>query len=311
MGGGAMRAAVKVAGITVANGGLRGITSEHYPVFCASRKAASSYSAAATVGDVKLVASQSQAGVQRTTSEIEDWVFAGGEEEAILSDADPMQRVVFGGAPTLQEAKEATSELTVALEKAYLSSPDSVGYEGSLVADHDPSLSISGSQVIENNACVTSEIAVAPAVPTHAMKAFRFLHESSVAQNVVASIACDPNVWNAVLHNQELQEFLQSERTCLACSNMNQSSAKSIDVASDHAESQPDSGFMDIVQKVKITVVDMMSSLSDYFQIFFGGQGANRLYANSDGSASADTVMEASFVGLAVMAIMVILLKRV
>ncbi|KAG8386182.1 hypothetical protein BUALT_Bualt03G0127000 [Buddleja alternifolia] len=318
MGGGAMRAAAKVAGITVANGGLRGITSENYPVFSTARLAASARPAAAsaTAEDVKLVASQSGTGVQRSCSEMDDWVFAGGEEEAMVIAADAMPRVVFGGAPSLQEAREATSELTLALEKAYLSSPLSVGYEGQFVADNDSTLSISSSQAIVNKA-VTSEIAVAPAVPARAVTAFRFLHESSVAQNVVASIACDPNVWNAVLQNQELQEFLQSQKTCLKdlvedSDHLDQSSTKTINRSADYAEFDPDSGYADVVQKIKITVVDIMSSLSDYFQNFFGGLEFDRVSSTSNGTArlSGDTVMEASFMGLAVMAIMVIVLNR-
>lgn len=70
---------------------------------------------------------------------------------------------------------------------------------------------------------------------------------------------------------------------------------------------------MDFVQKIKSTVVDMMSSLSGFFQSFFGGQGLGKVFVNPDGTAkvSAENVMEASFMGLAVMAIMVILMKRV
>ncbi|KAK4439862.1 hypothetical protein Salat_0321100 [Sesamum alatum] len=308
MGGGAMRAAGKVAGITVANCGLRGVTSEHCPVFCATLRAASSRHEASLPEDVKLLASPTQAGVEVTSSEMDDWVLAGGEAEPVVSAVDRMPRVVFDGRPTLQEAKEATSELTVALEKVYLSSPHSAGSEVSFAESHYPCLFTSSSQLIENKA---SETALAPTVPAHAIKAFRFLYGSPAAQDVVASIACDQNVWNAVLHNPELQEFLQSQRAGLAYSNMNQSSAKRVDVAYEHAESQPDNGFTDVVQKVKTTVVDMISSLSSYFQSFFGGQGASRTFAYSSGTASAETVMGASFMGLAVMAIMVILLKRV
>ncbi|KAK6132973.1 hypothetical protein DH2020_033264 [Rehmannia glutinosa] len=318
MGGGTIRAATKVAGIAAATGGLRGIAAEHFPVSSAARKAASACPSAATTEDVKLVASKLEAGVQRPCLGIDDWVFAGGEGDEVLSAAEPMPRVVFGGAPSLQEAKEATSELTVALEKAYLSSPNSV--EGSVVADNDSSLSLSNKQVVENKACN----AIAPAVPAPAIMAFRFLRESSAAQNVVASIASDPNVWNAVLQNTELQDFLQSQRACsfsdenlkmelVADSDMlDQSSAKIIDDSSEYAKSEPSNGFMDILQKIKSTVVDMMSNLSDYFLNFFGGKGVNGVHINSDGTArsSADTVMEASFMGLAVMAILVILLKR-
>jgi hypothetical protein len=33
-------------------------------------------------------------------------------------------------------------------------------------------------------------------------------------QTVVAAVASDPNVWNAVWENEALQDFLQSQNTC-------------------------------------------------------------------------------------------------
>ncbi|KAL0406874.1 UNVERIFIED_CONTAM: hypothetical protein Slati_4001300 [Sesamum latifolium] len=80
MGGGAIRVAAKVAGITAASGGLRGIAAEHYSISSAARRAASVRPPAATVEDVKLVTSQVEAGVQRPCLEMDDWVFAGGGE---------------------------------------------------------------------------------------------------------------------------------------------------------------------------------------------------------------------------------------
>ncbi|KAL2483658.1 hypothetical protein Fot_45102 [Forsythia ovata] len=327
-GGGGMKAAAKVVGFTVATGGIRGVTAaENYPVSFATRKVASSFPVSAGVSvaeDVKLMVSQSQADVQKPCWELDDWEFAGREDDLMVSPGDPMPRVVFGGPPTLQEAKEATSELTEAVEKAYLSSPHSAGYGGSLIADHGSSSSLSNTKVVETRR--SSEKFVAPAVPTHAIQAFKFLNDSSAAQNVVASIACDPNVWNAVLQNQELQEFLQSQKSCLAFSDMNlhvkesvadndlfdHSSQESDDMPSDSGHSGSGNGFLDIMQKIKLAV-DMMSGLSDFFQNFFRGKEANKISVNDDGTArlnGVETVLEASFMGLAIMAIMVILLKR-
>ncbi|KAL0405102.1 UNVERIFIED_CONTAM: hypothetical protein Slati_3824100 [Sesamum latifolium] len=177
-----MRVAAKVAGITTAFGGLYGIAEENYSVSSAARRAAFVRPPTATVEDVKLVTSQVEAGVQRPYLERDDWVFAGGEEEAVIGVAEPMPRVVFGGVPTLQEAKEATFELTAALNKTYLSSPNSVGCEGSFVIDHGSSLFLSNKHVADTKACVTTGIAVAPAVPAPAITTFRFLSESSAAQ---------------------------------------------------------------------------------------------------------------------------------
>ncbi|KAL7143236.1 hypothetical protein ABFS83_08G178300 [Erythranthe nasuta] len=317
MGGGAIRAAAKVAGMTAA-GGLRSISAEHFPASVSARRAVSARTAASTPEEVKLVAS-SNSGMQRPCSEMDDWVFAGVEEEQMAAAADPIPRLVFAGVPTIQEAKDATSELSVALEKAYLSPPSSIGSESSIIGDGDSSLSVSDKQIIENSGSVSN------AVPATAIMAFRLLHESPMAKNVVASIACDPNVWNAVRQNQELQGFLQSQGACLVFSDENSytelaedsepidhSTPKSIGSSSENCEAGPTNVFTNVFQKIKNSVVDMMSSLSDYFQSFFGGKGGNGVTLNSDGTAnlSAERVMEASFMGLAIMAILVILLKR-
>lgn len=113
MGGGAIRAAAKVAGMA---GGLRSITPEHLTLSSAARMASSVRPAAATVDDVKLVASNLESGdVQKPCVAFDDWVSVN--EDLGIEASEPMPRVVFGGPPTLQEAKEATSELSIALEK--------------------------------------------------------------------------------------------------------------------------------------------------------------------------------------------------
>ncbi|XP_073039716.1 uncharacterized protein [Primulina eburnea] len=322
MGGGAMRAAAKLTGVTVATGGIRGITAEHLPISSSNRGPFSVRAAATTISsgeEMKLVSSQSR----NSCSESDDWVHTGGEEDVIMWAGEPMPRVVFGGAPTLQEAKEATSELAVTLEKAYLSSRDTA------IAKHDLGSSLSNSQVDCAKAYGISEI-MAPALTSPAVNAFRLLHESSEAQNVVASIACDPNVWTAVLQNPELQEFLHLQKTNSvtdAADHLEKLSAKSsedlssdaesepanafVEDSSSNVESEPANAFVDLVQKMKVTLVGMMNNLSDFVQNLFGGKVA-KVFANGDGTPrlGAENVMQASFLGLAVMAIVVILFKR-
>ncbi|XP_042039385.1 uncharacterized protein LOC121785097 isoform X2 [Salvia splendens] len=293
MGGGAMRAAAKMAGITAASGGMLSITAEHYS---ATRKSASARPLAPASEEMKLVANNSEA---RPCLELDDWVFPDAQE----AGGHRMPRVVFSGAPTLNEAEEATSELSAALEKIYLSTPNSVGNDDS-----------------ETKACITSQHAVAPSVPAPAIMAFKFLHENSMAKNVVASIACDQNVWKAVLQNEDLQQFLQShtlywtepvadydvvDQNSSMGSDANYD-AKSSTGSSEHSEYEFAGGFMDIIEKVKSSVTDMVSNLSGYLQNLFGVKGG------ADGATriNADAVMQTSFMGLAVMAILVILLKR-
>lgn len=306
-----MRAAAKVAGITLGNVGLRGITPENYSISAVARMAASAPSVTSmnlSAEDVNFVAlSQSQVDVQKRCWELDDWEFAGREEDLMVTAGESLPRVVFGGVPSLEEAKEATSELSDALEKLYLSSPESVRCDSLLIEDHHPSSSVlSDSRVLENKACVTNRSTPVSGEPMHAIQAFRLLNESSRVQNVVASIVHDTKVWNAVLENQELQEFLQSHKNS---NNLpDQSSLNTVDTSSDSGESMDGGRPKDVFKKIKVTVVDMLSSLSDYFRNFFEVDKAD-----SNGSArlnSLDTALEGCFMGLAVMAIMVILIKR-
>lgn len=112
-----MRAAAKVAGISVANAGIRGgISGVPAPAEQSVRNASRPVSAIiskAYGGDLPAAA------VQRPAWELDDWEFAGVEEEEMVVDsAEPVTRVVFGGAPpSFQEAKAATGELKDALQK--------------------------------------------------------------------------------------------------------------------------------------------------------------------------------------------------
>lgn len=121
-GGGAFRAAAKVAGVTVANSGFRSVTAEH-PVFTAARNVVRPVSVSAITSsseDVKsgvVHGSSIDVSPVQKMSEFDDWEMAGGEEDMMVKSGEPLPRVVFGGAPSLQEATEATSDLKDALEK--------------------------------------------------------------------------------------------------------------------------------------------------------------------------------------------------
>ncbi|KAJ4967006.1 hypothetical protein NE237_018855 [Protea cynaroides] len=58
-----------------------------------------------------------EASVQRSLWEIDGLEFAGDEDDLLLDYMSLMPRFVFGGDPTLEEAKEATSELKDALDQ--------------------------------------------------------------------------------------------------------------------------------------------------------------------------------------------------
>ncbi|XP_019183402.1 PREDICTED: uncharacterized protein LOC109178241 [Ipomoea nil] len=336
-GGGVMRAAAaaKVIGITAASGGFRGFAPDH-PVCAAVRPVAASAISSAC-DDVRGVLSAPDISaadgmsVPKPFLEFDDWGFSDEEET-------PPARLVFGSAPTLQEAKEATSELKEAIDNLFLY-PNYFGCSQATGGDLSSSF-----HSLKTQGCDNSDGTISThATPRNALQAFRLLSESAAAQSVVASIASDPKVFAAVLENPELMQFIEAHKS------NDSSTGSNLDVedcASDNGssylppprstdkpafqtrfadffkkylpspkssddKSESRSKVADFYNKTKAAVTDMMSNLSDYFQSIFGGDD---VYINADGSAKIGAVEKtvgASFLGLAIMVIMVFVLKQV
>ncbi|KAI9185124.1 hypothetical protein LWI28_004396 [Acer negundo] len=297
VGGAAIRAAGKVTGMGVFNSGLRGGISAAQPAEQAlrnvSRPAAAVVSTASSSGaDV--------AAIQKVSSWEAEWDFAAVEEDLMVESApEPIARVVFDVPPTLQEAKDATADLKEALDKVYLSSPESSG------------------------STLTS-------VPSSAFFAFKLLSESPAVQSVVASLVNDNKVWDAVTGNVEYKEFMVYQRNNAAIEDQeshrmfDESSSDSSpggDTAVEFGEDGKDGDTEDPVneffQNVKKSVVEMVSNLSDFFQNLFGSSPAERTSADAGGNAGGvggsfnEKTMGAYIMGLVIMVIMVVVLKRV
>uniref|UniRef100_A0A2N9HLC1 Uncharacterized protein n=1 Tax=Fagus sylvatica TaxID=28930 RepID=A0A2N9HLC1_FAGSY len=167
---------------------------------------------------------------------------------------EPMPRLVFGGVPSFQEAKDATAELKDALDKVYLSSSESTGSVDPFAAN--PSLSLVSGPALET---AISDVTPTP-VPRHVFHEFSLLSRSPEAQNVAASIASDPNVWNAVMENPALQDYFVS----LPRNDGFQDVQSPQPFEKSSAESQPgnsDSGFNNIMQNIKVKVLKMVPPL--------------------------------------------------
>ncbi|MBA0874212.1 hypothetical protein Goshw_013560 [Gossypium schwendimanii] len=316
MGGGAMRAAAKVAGAGIVNTGLRGgvqvaPSSAEYSVtrVAASRSASSGISVsgvgASSVAD--MTASPNQ---MMSWEMVDDWEFAGGIEEevptAISGGGEPMPRVLFGGAPTLEEAKEAASDLKDALDKAYLSSLDSTD---------DTRSSCSSLLSEETKDCVAYD-AKATFLPKPAVQAFKLLNESPAVQSMVASIAADPNVWNAVLHNPAYMDFIGSHKTnYIFEENRSHRGCESTSVKIEEyfeANEGKEVGnpFSEFLENLKSSVVEVANKATDFLQSLFTIPTAGMEKENG-GLNYLEKTIGASLMGLAVMVIMVVLLKRV
>ncbi|XVF77686.1 hypothetical protein PTKIN_Ptkin14bG0067000 [Pterospermum kingtungense] len=316
-GGGVMRAAAKVAGVGIVNTGLRGgaqvvnpSSAEHSVMrVAASRSASSAISVSSGGVDVNTTSSNNRGSWEM----VDDWEFAGGVEEEVVglvgptAGGEPMGRVLFGGVPSLEEAKEATTDLKDALDKVYLSSPKSGD------TDQVSRLSLLSNSE-ETKDCVAYNVK-ATSVPQPAIQAFKLLNESPAVQSVVASVAADPNVWNAVLNNSAYMEFIQSQKTNneFEDGESSQSSSSSVKLEEYFDETQPkDIGnpFTDFLQNIKTGVVDFVNKATDFFQSLFAPPSAEKPREENGGSNYFDKTIGAGIMGLAVMVIMVVLLKR-
>jgi hypothetical protein len=114
-GGGAVRAVAKMTGVGVMNGGVRGVTAMP-PAEQSVRNASSPVSAILSASSSEGVkAGFVDASAAHVSAVWDDWDFA--EEELLMASEEPKPRIVFGGVPSIQEAKEATTELKDAVEK--------------------------------------------------------------------------------------------------------------------------------------------------------------------------------------------------
>ncbi|PPS10633.1 hypothetical protein GOBAR_AA10019 [Gossypium barbadense] len=246
---------------------------------------------------------------------VDDWEFAGDfEQEAALEGSiaasgrpEPIARVLFSGVPSLEEAKEATNDLKDALDKVYLSSPK---YSETVQVTGVSSLS----NTEETKDCVAYNIE-ATSVPKPAIQAFKLLNESPAVQ-VVVNYSLDNDIPYRLLtvlfrvisfdtlyldlllgFGHDKFEFPGSPRSS---------------VSSVKLEENEDSGdsFSAFIQKIKTSVVEMVSKTTDFLHSLFSLPLADKAKENA-GSNNMDKTIGASLMGLAVMVIMVVLLKRV
>ncbi|KAL5131238.1 hypothetical protein HKD37_12G034158 [Glycine soja] len=322
-GGGAMRsAAAKIAGIGISKAALR-------PSALPTEQAVHNASRPTSVVGVK-GAKSTEVAPLHAAAPWDDWDLADDGDLVV-------PRMVFGSVPTFAEAKEATAELKDAIDQVYLS-PESSQYSsrGGQVS----ALSPTGGQVSAlsptlyeplNRSCVVDAISDSSA-PKHAIQAFHLLSTSREAQAVVASLACDPNVWNAVMENPAVSSFFQSQQSVAdlgaavnieeldkfsSCTSETVESPEKLGVS---AESHPGNGifdFMDLLQNVKLTVIELVSRVSGFLQNIFPTPDAmkEKMSGDVDGNTKASFMdskisMGGTFTGLAIIVIMVIVTKR-
>ncbi|URE02426.1 hypothetical protein MUK42_19186 [Musa troglodytarum] len=348
MGGGAMRTAAKAAAL----GGYRSVGpfAGHPAAWRAPKPASAALSAPAgssnSIGfsekGLREVASVSV--IHGPAGEIHDWElpgWGGEEQEVVLDSLRPAPRLVCGPVPSLEEAKEATSDLKDALEKVNFST----------------STNESAIKVPSGSTCYEAS-SVIPSMPRRVVQAFSLLQGNPEAQavelfwlrnaffnyicntkkshgltmliipiinaqicfpsDVVASLASDKNVWDAVMRNEKVMEFFRTHQSIVLHPESNAVTEAPLadgNPRSSTAEATTNSAFAHFVRNIKVTLAEMVNNISSFLQELLGtSPGASSSPGTKTGhntdDLSANFDVGASFVALAVATILVVLLKR-
>lgn len=235
-----------------------------------------------------------------TFSVVDDWVIT--------------DREVFGPVPTYEEAMAATIDLREAFEIAKVESH---------VAHLEISKTKDAQETFQDRVHSESfkhedkyeNLSVSSGASGRVIEAFTMLQESPEAQDVVASLASDKNVWEAVMKNEKVLQFY---KTCGTDLSESSSVTEDSDAESSQSSSVPSPGsgeaFKDYVEKMKAFVSEMVTNLSSIMQDLVAtsdkGQSKGRLKTLIMNTKKDFANGPSTFVLLAIASIFVVLLKR-
>ncbi|KAL0875277.1 hypothetical protein Bca101_024982 [Brassica carinata] len=199
-------------------------------------------------------------------------------------------RVVFSKPPSLEEPKEATDDLKDAINMVCMEGSKKVGSVSRML--------------------LSFQLSDKRAVPQVALNAFAFLSESSVAQSVVASIASDPKVWDAVMENKDLMKFLDTNSIAASTQVEDDNDEKSEDSRETKSEEDGEAKriqLLEILQDMKLEAVQLMENVSSYF----GGLFRSESFTENGEERKRTLVNDpTSLLGLAVCVIFMVVMKR-
>ncbi|TVU43049.1 hypothetical protein EJB05_09485 [Eragrostis curvula] len=300
MGGGVMRTAAKVgiAGGAAAAAAAKGGRFRHgAPAFATAPSAAEAAPlVSAAAGEVPAAAAS---GGQWSSWEVDDWEFADWRDDAaavavVEETAAVKPRLVFAP-PSREEAEEATTELRDAIERGYF---------------NEAPVDVVKGQDKELNKLAAD--AIIPAMPGHVVQAFTLLKSSPEAQSVVASLASDRNVWDAVMKNDRVMEFYRTHQTTLVQTlPEDTATAESPEKFEDSSlgEQLTSSPFMDFVDNATKTVRELVNNITHFFQDMF--RNTEEADSSAEKSPSlAEMAVGGSFMALTIAVILVVLFKR-
>ncbi|XP_062213530.1 uncharacterized protein LOC133914442 [Phragmites australis] len=243
------------------------------------------------------------------------------------------EREVFGPVPTREEASAAALDLRDAFEivkveshiadpKTHLSPSDLDDHTKVAQESAFPELVLSENSVhpeTPKQEDSYENLLVTSGAPGPVVQAFTLLHESPEVQDVVASLASDKNVWDAVMKNEEVMKFYKTYETKFSdCSSVTTSVTENEveDGEAASSEFSPSAGesLKDYVEKMKALLSEIVTNLSSMMQDLVATSNEGRckgklktmIMSSSKDFANAPS----AFVLLAIASIVVVLLKR-
>ncbi|KAM0823068.1 hypothetical protein ACQ4PT_071110 [Festuca glaucescens] len=240
--------------------------------------------------------------VSTTIGAVDDWY---------IPDRD-----VFGPVPTHEEAMAATIDLREAFEMCVTTKtyPDySLGFSLWVAQEVFQDRVHSETSKHEDE---YDNLTVTSGSSGRVIEAFTMLQANPEAQDVVASLASDKNVWEAVMNNEKLVQFYkncESDQSESSCATDEVSDAESSLSSNDLSLGTGDA-FKEYVQKMRAFVSEMVTNLSSIMQDLIAtsdeGQSKGRLRTLIMNTKKDFANDRSSFVLLAIATIFVVLLKR-
>ncbi|KAG6516755.1 hypothetical protein ZIOFF_027229 [Zingiber officinale] len=235
------------------------------------------------------------------------------EQEVVpLESLDPAPRLVFGPVPTLEEAKEATSDLVDTLkDQATIIEASFIPLISDTNCRMYPSLILSHSSTEVPHASFMFEApVVVPSTPRHVAQAFALLQGNPQVQSVVASIAADKNVWAAVMNNPDVTEFYETHKSIVYPPESSCFVTEVPMADEDHKSSTTKptkiSQFMNLIHRAKDKMVEVVINISTFMQDFLDPKKAG----NEQDKSFFNSSFGSSLMALAIATILVILFKR-
>uniref|UniRef100_K4AD40 Uncharacterized protein n=1 Tax=Setaria italica TaxID=4555 RepID=K4AD40_SETIT len=243
-------------------------------------------------------------------------------------------REVFGPVPTHEEAMAATLDLSEAFEIAKAESHTAdldTPKKHFSITDQDnhakvaqqialpQSVESETPQVVVHSETSKKEdnyenLLAASGTPGRVVQAFTLLHENPEAQDVVASLASDKNVWDAVMKNEKVLKFYKTYESTSSVSGDEAEDGDAASVQSTDLRPSTGESVKDYLEKIRALVFEMVTNLSNMMQDLVATSDEGRckgkiktlIMSSSKDFPSAPS----AFVLLAIASIMVVLLKR-